>query len=151
MTPKYNKDDPKHQKIRHEIELGDAISEIRTIERATQGLKTVGFEILHSEDLAARADAVPWYYPLRGNLAEVQTLWDFLTMLRLTRIGRGCTQVGLKALEALRIVPQGTFAVGQSLNIAAEALVVGGEAGVFTPMQLVRLRICLKCSSTCSA
>ncbi|KAG0148628.1 hypothetical protein CROQUDRAFT_41177 [Cronartium quercuum f. sp. fusiforme G11] len=136
MTEKYNKDDPNHQKIRHEIELGDAIAEIRTIQRATEGLKNVGFEILHSEDLAARDDALPWFYPLRGNLADVQTVWDYLTMLRLTRPGRAFTQIALKGMEAIGLVPKGTVVVGESLNIAAEALVVGGAAGVFTPMQL---------------
>lgn len=137
MTDKYNKDNPEHQKIRHEIELGDAIPEIRTIQRATEGLKAVGFEILHSEDLAAREDHLPWYYPLRGNLADVQTVWDYLTMLRITRAGRAVTQVAVKAMEAVGLAPKGTFAVSQSLEIAAEALVVGGTTGVFTPMQMV--------------
>lgn len=136
MTDKYDKDNVDHQRIRHEIELGDAIAEIRTIARATEGLKAVGFEILRSEDLSTRDDALPWYYPLRGNLNDVQTVWDYLTMLRLTRVGRGFTHYACVAAEAAGLIPKGTTACGETLNIAAEALVVGGAAGVFTPMQL---------------
>jgi len=136
LTEKYDKDNPVHRQIRHEIELGDAIPELRSIERSIQGLKSVGFEILRSENLAERDDPLPWYYPIRGKFSEAQTLWDYFTIFRLTTLGKGMVSTAVRVMETFGMVPKGTAAVDKSLNIAAKALVAGGETGIFTPMQL---------------
>ncbi|MBW0503274.1 hypothetical protein O181_042989 [Austropuccinia psidii MF-1] len=60
LTDKYNDDDSFHRRIRREIELGDARPELRTIERAAEALRAVGFEIIESDDLATPDDLVPW-------------------------------------------------------------------------------------------
>jgi sterol 24-C-methyltransferase len=36
-------------------------------------------------------------------------------------------------VEALRIAPKGSAEVSKMLGAAAEALIAGGEAGIFTP------------------
>ena len=107
MTDAWDASNPEHKKISHGIEVsilhcsvqvtklmiqvGDGIAEMRTIADARKALKSVGFEILHEEDLADRmsyfffwitcakyagADHVPWYYPLEGDLTKAQTWWD---------------------------------------------------------------------------
>lgn len=138
MTDKYDKKNPAHRKISHGIEIGDGIAEMRTIVQARSALKTVGFEILHEEDLAARDDRIPWFYPLRGNLSECQSLWDYATVIRMTWLGKLVTQSTVKVLETIGMAPKGTFDVGEALKVAADALVAGGETKLFTPMMMVR-------------
>lgn len=58
MTDKYDASNPAHRKIAHGIEVGDGIPEMRKIEDARSALKTVGFEVLHDEDLADRPDEI---------------------------------------------------------------------------------------------
>lgn len=136
MTDAWDPKNPEHKRIAHGIEVGDGIPEMRSIQNARNALKTVGFEILHEEDLADRGDKIPWYYPIAGSLRDCQTVWDYFTVARMTKIGRATTQAAVKALETLRLVPQGTHAVGASLVTAADALVDGGRTKLFTPMML---------------
>lgn len=58
MTDKYDATNPAHRKIAHGIEVGDGIPEMRNIENARSALNTVGFEMLHDEDLAERPDEI---------------------------------------------------------------------------------------------
>lgn len=76
MTDKWDESNPHHKEVAHGIEVGDGIPEMRTLHAARKALKAVGFEIEHEEDLAARPDDVPWYYPLEGDVMKAQTLWD---------------------------------------------------------------------------
>lgn len=64
MTDKWDANNTIHQELAHKIEIGNGIPEMRSIARAREALKNVGFEIQHEEDLADRPDDVPWYYPL---------------------------------------------------------------------------------------
>lgn len=138
MTDIYDASNPAHRKISHGIEVGDGIAEMRTIAQARKAFQSVGFEILEEEDLAARDDEVPWFYPLRGNLSECQTLWDYFMVARMTTVGKFVTQNVVRLLELFRVAPKGTYDVGEALKVAADALVAGGEAKLFTPMMLVR-------------
>lgn len=113
---------------------------MRTIHAARKALKAVGFEIEHEEDLAARDDGPPWYYPLEGDIFKAQTLWDVFTVMRTTTVGKFFTQNGVWALEKIGFVPKGTYDVGESLKVAGDALVAGGKAKLFTPMQLFIVR-----------
>lgn len=76
MTDAWDESKPEHKKIAHGIEVGDGIPEMRTLHDARKALTTVGFDIVHEEDLAARNDDVPWYYPLEGDIWKAQTVWD---------------------------------------------------------------------------
>lgn len=58
MTEKWDASNPVHKKIAHDIELGDGIPEMRSIDRCRQAIKTVGYEIVHEEDLADRGESV---------------------------------------------------------------------------------------------
>ncbi len=47
-------------------------------------------------------------------------------------MGKFFTQNGLWAMEKLRMVPKGTFDIGESLKVAGNALVEGGQTKLFT-------------------
>jgi len=136
MTDAYDASVPEHRKIAHGIELGDGIPEMRTIQQARSALKTVGFNIEEEADLADQGDKIPWYYPLEGDIRKVQTLWDVFMCWRMTWFGKLVTQTTVRGLEAVGLAPKGTYDVGESLKVAADALVAGGQAKLFTPMML---------------
>lgn len=53
-------------------------------------------------------------------------------VFRMTTVGKFFTQSFLKLAEKAHIVPQGTHDVGEALKVAADALVAGGQAKLFT-------------------
>lgn len=136
MTDAWDPANPEHRKIAHGIELGDGIPEMRTIKQARQALHNVGFEILHEADLADQGDKIPWYYPLEGDIRKVQTLWDVFMCWRMTWFGKVVTQTTVRGLEMVGLAPKGTYDIGESLKVAADALVAGGRSKLFTPMML---------------
>ncbi|KAJ7688969.1 sterol 24-C-methyltransferase [Mycena rosella] len=137
MTENWDPAVPEHAALQHEIELGNGIPEMRPLARAREALETVGFALEHDEDLADRGDAVQWYYPLEGDLSKAQTFWDYLTVLRITRLGKFFTHNTVWMMELLGLLPKGTHSVGEALRIAATSLVRGGQLKIFTPMYLV--------------
>lgn len=140
MTDTWDPSIPAHKDIAHGIEVGDGIPEMRTIAQARQALKTVGFEIEHEEDLADRPDVIPWYYPLEGDISKAQTMWDYITVWRMSWSGKVVTQTAVRLLELVGLAPKGTYDVGEALKLAADALVKGGQQKLFTPMYLVIAR-----------
>ncbi|TDL18780.1 delta-sterol C-methyltransferase [Rickenella mellea] len=137
MTDAWDPSNPEHKELAHAIEFGNGIPEMRPLAKAREALKTVGFTIEHEEDLADRPDVVPWYYPLEGDIWKAQTVWDYFTVWRMSWSGKLVTHNVIRLLELLRVVPKGTFDVGESLKVAADALVKGGQTKLFTPMYLV--------------
>jgi sterol 24-C-methyltransferase len=113
LTDKYDHKNPKHCQICHDIELGNAIPSLRTVERTLEGLKKVEFKVIRSEDMEARDNPLPWYYPLRTNLLEAQTVWDYFTIFQLTCFGKGLLSGTVRILETLGIVQKGTAAVNR--------------------------------------
>jgi len=127
MTEKFDPTDPRHQWIKSEIETGDGLPDIASIPETIQALEASGFEVLDSFDAALRSDPeTPWYLPLLG---ETQSLLG----LRRGRLGRRIARRTIGLLETLRIAPKGSKEVSQMLGRAAEGLIAGGEAGIFTP------------------
>lgn len=137
MTDTYDNDNPTHREIRLGIEQGDGISNMVKADVAVEAIKAAGFELLAIEDLAERPDQVPWYYPLAGQLKHVASLWDLFTMIRMTRIGRTLVHRFVGFFESFGIFPKGSQKTGDSLAYAADCLVKGGEAKLFTPMFLM--------------
>ncbi|KAI0918833.1 hypothetical protein AcV7_006951 [Taiwanofungus camphoratus] len=137
MTDRWEPTIPKHKELAHRIEIGNGIPEMRPLNKARKALLSVGFTIEHEEDLAERNDEVPWYYPLEGNLFQAQTAWDYFTVWRMSWSGKLVTHYGLWLIEQLRLVPKGTWEVGETLKVAGDALVEGGKTKLFTPMYLV--------------
>ncbi|KAF2086693.1 sterol 24-c-methyltransferas-like protein [Saccharata proteae CBS 121410] len=137
MTDKYDNDNPHHREIRLGIELGDGISNMEKIDVALEAMKKAGFELEMHEDLADRDDARPWYWPLTGDFKYMGTMWDFPTIVRLTKIGRGAAHKFCGLLEKVGMAPPGTQKTADSLAVAADALVAGGREKLFTPMYLM--------------
>ncbi|OXV11777.1 hypothetical protein Egran_00462 [Elaphomyces granulatus] len=137
MTDNYDNDDPEHRKIRLGIEQGDGISNMVRVSEGLAAFKAVGFELLHAEDLADRPDATPWYYPLAGSFKYISSLSDLLIIARMTWWGRGIIHRCVGAMETIGLFPRGSQKTADSLALAADCLVAGGEKKLFTPMYLL--------------
>jgi len=137
MTDIWDPSIPEHKALAHEIELGNGIPEMRPLAQSRAAIKAVGLEIEHEEDLAERDDPVPWYYPLEGDIRKAQTTWDYFTVWRMSWSGKLVTHNATRVLEWLGLIPKGTYEVGETLKVAGDALVKGGQTKLFTPMYLV--------------
>jgi sterol 24-C-methyltransferase len=137
MTDAYDNDNPRHREIRLGIEIGDGISNMEKIDVALAAMKTAGFKLEVNEDLADRDDELPWYWPISGKLKYMQSIWDLPTYARMTHWGRGAVHKFVGGLEMIGLAPKGTQKTADSLALAADCLVAGGEAKLFTPMYLM--------------
>lgn len=137
MTEKYDNDNPRHREIRLGIELGDGISNMEKIPVALDAMRAAGFTLECNEDLADRDDELPWYWPLSGNMRYMQSVWDFPTIARMTKLGRSIVHRFVGGLEMIGVAPKGTQKTADSLAVAADALVAGGQEKLFTPMYLM--------------
>jgi sterol 24-C-methyltransferase len=127
MTDKFDPSNALHQEIKFEIETGDSLPDIVSIPHTIESLENAGFEVIEHFNAVDRSDPeTPWYLPLQGELSGLETL-------RRGRLGRRIARRTIGALEALRIAPKGSKAVSEMLGRAADALIAGGEAGIFTP------------------
>ena len=128
LTDIFDPGNADHLRIKNEIMVGDALPDIALTGEVCHALRTAGFEILEARDLAPESHPeTPWYRALQGR--------DFtLKSIPRTPLGRALTNLVLRVGERLRMVPQGTRAVSTILNKGADALVEGGQSGVFTPM-----------------
>lgn len=140
MTDKYDNDNPRHRQIRLDIEIGDGISNMEKIEVGLAAIKAAGFELELHEDLADRPDATPWYWPLAGDFKMMGSVWDFPTIFRMTKLGRGMAHQFVGGLEKIGLAPAGTQKTADSLALAGDALVAGGKDKLFTPMYLMVAR-----------
>ena len=140
MTDNYDNNNARHRAIRLGIEQGDGISNMEKVEVALQAIKAAGFDLELHEDLADRDDPMPWYWPLSGDFKYMSSPFDFLTILRLTKIGRGTVHQFVGLLERVGLAPKGSQKTADSLAEAADNLVAGGKEKLFTPMYLMVAR-----------
>jgi sterol 24-C-methyltransferase len=130
MTDKYDPSNAEHNEIKHGVEVGDALPPIMTCRETLQAVKDAGFEVVLEKDVVDNsAGMIPWYATLAGQ-------WS-LSGFRMTWLGRTITHNMCRAMEFLRIAPQGTVAASQLLMNAADSLVAAGQTEIFTPMYLV--------------
>jgi len=137
MTDEFNNDNLHHREIRLGIEQGNGISNICKVSEALDAMRAAGFELLHHEDLAARPDPFPWYWPLSGTLKYVQSIGDIFSIILLTTWGRTIAHSLAGLLEVIKIAPAGTKKTADSLAMAADNMVAGGREHLFTPMYLM--------------
>ena len=134
LTDSFDANNPHHLKIKADIQLGGGLLNIDDQQTVDDALRSVGFEILETRDLAVQdGPSIPWYQPLVGSGLS-------LAAFRSTRVGRWITSITLKVLEALHIAPQGTVRVAETLNLCAEAMAEAGRLGIFTPMYFIHAR-----------
>jgi len=134
MTDQFDETNAEHRAIRLGIERGNGISHMRPRTDAVDAIKAAGFVLEHEEDLAERNDEIPWYYPLSGDWQYTQTLWDLLSIVRMSWVGRTAMHHLLRCLETIRVAPRGTAQTAAELAAGADSLVKGGKLHIFTPM-----------------
>ena len=137
MTSKYNPSNPRHREIRLGIEQGNGIANMVKVEEGHRAIKAAGFELQHAEDMALRPDLIPWYFPIAGDFRYMDSVWDFFTVLRMTKSVRGMVQRLLSIMEVVRLAPGGSAKTAASLARGADNLVTGAKEGLFTPMYLM--------------
>jgi sterol 24-C-methyltransferase len=127
MTSAFDPNDAEHQRIKKGIEEGDSLPDIAMIPDVLEALGAAGFEVIESHNAADVCDPeTPWYLPLVGETNSALAV-------RRGRVGRFFARRLIGTVEALRIAPKGSTEVSKMLGAAAEALIAGGEAGIFTP------------------
>jgi sterol 24-C-methyltransferase len=128
LTERYDPKSAEHRRIKKGIEEGDALPDITSIRQTEDALRGAGFDLVDGRDVAFDSDAeLPWYLPLTGRELSLRSLPR-------TPAGRAITNAACRVLERLRLAPEGTSRVSDFLNVAADALVAGGQTGIFTPM-----------------
>lgn len=136
MTDKYDAKNPEHNLIKHEIEAGDSLPDMRHYSLCVEALEKSGFEVVEHYDVAEVApqngNEIPWYSTLQGG-------WK-LSQIKHSKAGRFLTQTMVDVLEFCRIAPKGTSKTHAMLSKAADYLAQGGETGIFTPMYYLLAR-----------
>ena len=134
MTDRFDPQDPLHLRIKADIQLGGGLLVIDDQQTIDDALRSVGFEVLETRDLAVQTGpSIPWYEALVGSGISVAAF-------RSSRVGRWATQNLLRTLEALRVAPEGSVRVSETLNLCADAMVEAGRLGIFTPMYFIHAR-----------
>jgi len=138
MTKKYDPANNEHRRIKHGIELGDALPDLETAEQVNQALRDAGFEVIEAYDLAENfetnpAETIPWYQPLAGDYFSASGL-------KATPWGRWFTMKLVGWLEFFRIAEKGSQKTAMILEEAAVNLVLGGKLGIFTPCYFFKAR-----------
>jgi 24-methylenesterol C-methyltransferase len=105
-----------------DINEGNALPGIRTIEDVRKAAREVGFEVEKAVNVAKEAE-VPWQRAMKS-----------------TRMSAYVTHMITWAMEKVRCAPKGTLAVHELLLKAAVALEKAGDLDIFTPMYLVVLK-----------
>lgn len=137
MTDDYDKTNVEHRDVRLAIEVGNGISNMVTISEGIEAMKNVGFDLLHHEDLANRGDAIPWYWPIAGEMKYVQSWFDYLRVFQMTHTARAVVHNFTGLLEMIGLAPPGTKKTGDALARGADGLVAGAKKNLFTPMYLM--------------
>jgi sterol 24-C-methyltransferase len=127
LTDRYDGTSADHRAIKKGIEEGDALPDIWPTGDVMSALSGAGFEVIEGRDVARDASReTPWYEPLAGQWSP--------SGFRRTPPGRWLTNKMVRLLEWTKVAPEGSTAVSDFLNVGADALVRGGETGIFTPM-----------------
>jgi sterol 24-C-methyltransferase len=126
-TDALDPNDPEHDHVVRTIEEGNALPKLLPTADIDRALLAAGFDLVEARDVALDCDPeTPWWQPLRADAG--------IRALPRTPVGRVATHAFVRALELVRLAPPGAAGVAALLNRAADALVRGGELGIFTPM-----------------
>lgn len=134
MTDRFDAENPVHLRLKADIQLGGGLLVIDNQPTVDGALRSVGFDVVETRDLALQTEAsIPWYQPLAGSRFSVAGF-------RSSRAGRWATVTTLRALEGVRIAPKGSVRVAQMLNLCGAAIAEAGRLGIFTPMYFIHGR-----------
>ncbi len=128
VTERFDQDDEEHQRIKNDIMVGNGLPEISLTTEVSHALQEAGFELVDAHDRAVDSDPeTPWQRALQGRDISFRSIPR-------TPVGRALTNLVLRVGEALRVFPKGARDISTLLNRGGDALVIGGESGIFTPM-----------------
>ena len=134
LTDKFAASNPLHTAIRHRLERGNGIPALQTTTHVQDAMKSAGFELCVSEDLALKDDPLGWWNPLSGDVSSARGWFDWLLVVRNTWWGRPAMRAIIRVLEWMGVAPKGTCAITEDLLVANDALLAAGKAEIFTPM-----------------
>jgi sterol 24-C-methyltransferase len=137
MTDNYVPGNPKHERIKKQLEEGDGLPDICHTSVCLKALEEAGFEIIEKRDLAAEEtpDVLPWMLPLSPS-------WNpFTQRFQFNWLGCRLTNVMIVLLEMLWLAPKGTVKTQRMLQQGAFGLAAGGKEKIFTPMYLMVGRV----------
>ncbi|MBK8592432.1 MAG: methyltransferase domain-containing protein [Sandaracinaceae bacterium] len=135
LTDRYDGSNPTHRTIKRDIESGDSLPDMISTHAVLDAVRKAGLVVEDSTDLAQSGDAsTPWYLPLEGERGL-----NF-TSVRRSAPGRFVSNRMIGLFEQLKVIPEGSKAVSDMLNVGADALIQGGRAGIFTPCFFVLAR-----------
>ncbi|KAH8702824.1 sterol 24-C-methyltransferase [Phaeosphaeriaceae sp. PMI808] len=137
LTDNFDPSDPSHAAIRLSIERGNGIPSLQTKTVARTAMQNAGFELIVADDLAEKKDALPWWYPISGDVKSAKGFQDWLLVIRNTKLGRVGVKIIVRILETVRYAPKGTLKMTEEFIVAADGLVDGGKKSLFTPMYLM--------------
>ncbi|KAJ3615724.1 hypothetical protein Zmor_012353 [Zophobas morio] len=129
LTDKFSSSVLEHVRIKRDIEIGNGVPNLHSVDAVIKSVKVAGFKVLEYEDVAYNTDerfVFPWYYSLQGRFSFAQ--------FRHTASGRRLTHFVATIGEKLGLLPRGTRDVHSILLTAADSLVAGGLKGIFTPL-----------------
>lgn len=130
LTDRFNPDDSWHRAVKRELMYGTALKDIATTGEVDRALEIAGFQVIEGSDLAVEENGpvVPWYRPMETRRGTVGNA------LRTTSLGRKAFLGAFRLAEMVGVFPKGSIHVAQLLNRAVESYIVGGRAGIFTPL-----------------
>ncbi|MCA9576249.1 MAG: methyltransferase domain-containing protein [Myxococcales bacterium] len=127
LTDRYDASNETHRRIKRDIESGDSLPDMCSTHAILDAVRAAGLEVEDSADVAERSDpSTPWYLPLEGEGRD-------FTSIRRSAPGRFVNNHLIGVLEKLKVIPAGSKAVSDMLNVGADALIEGGHTGIFTP------------------
>lgn len=131
MNDKYDPKKPEHVKIKEQIEYGNSICRLYTVEEIDDVLNAAGFDIEYTKDLTQTnfGNDVPWY-------TTMQSGWS-LRQIRQTKASRAVMKQVFKFSESVGLVKKGVVKTQHILLVAADSLVAAGKMGIFTPMYMI--------------
>ena len=134
LTERFDEAQRSHRDVKARIELGNGCPDLLTAQEQVDAAVAAGFEVLDCVDQTATSDPrTPWYMSLQARDIS-------LSSLARVPAGRAFTAMATRLMERLRILPAGTGEAAEFLSRAADALVEGGELGIFTPNFLIHAR-----------
>jgi len=132
MTDIYDNKNSEHRMIKKGIEIGNGIADLEHSTTILEYMKEAGFNVIETKDFGTDYDEkldTPYWADLDGNFS-IQGLFR-------TKAGFWITHQLCRALEFLKLAPEGTTEVSGMLKATAKDLVDGGKLKIFTPAYFV--------------
>lgn len=135
VTDKFDEKQAVHQKVKHDICVGDGLPDLVHTSVCTKALENVGFKLQESRD--AMLDGFleggePWYMPLMPSWNP--TLWP---RFQFNPVMYKAMPIILRTFELIGLVPKGTVATQVMLQAGGVGCATGGHLGIFTPAWLM--------------